>query len=486
MKFTKPKHFEYNSVVIGAGSAGLVTSYITALLKAKVALIEKHKMGGDCLNTGCVPSKALIKSAKIFGLAMHAKKLGLKKVDIEFDFKDIMDRVQNVVQKIEPHDSVERYEGLGVECFKGDATIKSPWDVMVNGKTLTTKNIVIASGARPFVPSFEGLNDICYVTSDNLWQLKELPKKMVVLGGGAIGCELTQCFARFGSQVTLVEKSNRLMPREDQEVSTVIEQRFTDEGVKVLTETSAKKFYKKEGRQYLVIENQQGRTQEIEFDVVLLALGRKPNTENMGLENLGLELNPTGTIKVDSYLRTTKYKNIFACGDVAGPYQFTHMASHQAWFASINSLFQPLKKFKVDYSVVPWATFTDPEVATVGLTETRAVSEKVDHEVTLYSLEKNDRAVADSENQGFVKVITKKGTDQILGATIVSPSASDMLIEFVSAMKNKYGLNKIMSTTHPYPGLSEANKFAASTWKQKHKPEWVFKYLQMFHSFRRR
>ncbi len=485
MNYKKPKKFSYNTVVIGAGSAGLVTSYITALLKAKVALIEKHKMGGDCLNTGCVPSKALIKSAKIFGLAKQAPKYGLKSVTIDFDFKDIMARVQNVVKKIEPHDSVARYESLGVNCFQGDAVVRSPWEVEVDGKILTTKNIVLASGARPLVPPFEGLQDVCYVTSDTLWQLQELPKKLLVLGGGAIGCELAQCFARFGSEVTLVEKADRLMVREDREVSNVIEAKFKEEGITIITKAIAKKFYKKNLQQYLVIEHDDGETKDLEFDMVLLALGRKPNTENMGLENLNIELNPTGTIKVDQYLRTTKYKNIFACGDVAGPYQFTHMAAHQAWFASINSLFQPLKKFKVDYSVVPWATFTDPEVATVGMNETRALAEKVNFEVTIYSLEKNDRAIADSENQGFVKVLTKKGSDKILGATIVSPSASDMLMEFVAAMKNHYGLNKIMSTTHPYPGLSEANKFAASTWKQKHKPEWIFKYLKAFHDFRR-
>lgn len=501
MKFKKPKKFEYNSVVIGGGSAGLVTSYISTLLKAKVALIEKHKMGGDCLNTGCVPSKALIKSSKIFGLAKQCKKLGLKKVEIDFDFKDLMNRVQSVVQKIEPHDSVERYEGLGVECLKGEAKIKSPWEVEVNGKILTTKNIVIASGARPSVPPFEGLKDIQYVTSDNLWDIQTLPKKLIVLGGGSIGCELSQCFTRFGSEVTLIERAPRLMVREDQEVSTVIESRFKDEGMNVLTSATAKKFYKKDGKQFLVISKENlpdgsgAHEIELEFDLVLIALGRKPNTEGMGLENLGLELNPQGTLKVDSYLRTTKYKNIFACGDVAGPFQFTHMAAHQAWFASINSLFQPFKKFKVDYSVVPWATFTDPEVATVGaneellqeqsLKQQNKTHNNLKYEVTIYSLEKNDRALADSENQGFVKVITRKGSDKILGATIVAPQASDMLIEFISAMKNNYGLNRIMSTTHPYPSYSEANKFAASAWKQKHKPEWVFKYLNLFHRWRR-
>ncbi len=485
MKFSKPKKFEYNSVVIGAGSAGLVTSYITSLLKAKVALIEKHQMGGDCLNTGCVPSKALIKSAKIFGMAKNAEKYGLKKVDIEFDFKDIMNRVHSVIKKIEPHDSVERYESLGVECFKGEAKIKSPWQVEVNGKVLTTKNIVIASGARPVIPPFEGLDDINFVTSDTLWKLKSLPKKFIVLGGGAIGCELAQCFARFGSDVSQIELAPRLMTKEDEEVSKVIEAKFRSEGIKLYTSCKAKSFYKKDEKQFLVIETADGQTESIEFDMVLLALGRKANTENMGLEDLGLELEPQKTLKVDKYLRTTKYKNIFACGDVAGPYQFTHMASHQAWFASINSLFQPFKKFKVDYSVVPWATFTDPEVATVGLTEQKAKEDQVEYEATIYNLEKNDRAVAESETEGFVKVLTKKGSDKILGATIVSPSASDMLMEFVSAMKNNYGLNQIMSTTHPYPGLSEANKFAASAWKQKNKPDWVFKYLKMFHKFRR-
>jgi pyruvate/2-oxoglutarate dehydrogenase complex dihydrolipoamide dehydrogenase (E3) component len=524
MKYTKPKKFNYNSVIIGGGSAGLVTSYITALLKAKVALIEKNKMGGDCLNTGCVPSKALIKSSKIFGLAKECKKLGINKVEIDFDFKDILSRVQSVIKKIEPHDSIERYESLGVECHKGEAKIKSPWEVEVNGKTLTTKNIVIASGARPFVPPFQGLNEINYVTSDTLWEIQSLPKKLVVLGGGSIGCELAQCFARFGSEVTLVERAPRLMIREDKEVSDVIESKFREEGINLLTSSTAERFYKKDGKQFLVLsqnnnlnktsqpqqnqksnnptdnlpnhlpnnlatslssKHQNKNETEIEFDLVLIALGRKANTEDMGVKELGLEVNPHGTLKVDPYLRTTKYKNIFACGDVAGPYQFTHMASHQAWFASINSLFQPFKKFKVDYSIVPWATFTDPEVATVGHNEISAKEKNLNFETTVYSLEKNDRAVADSENQGFVKVITKQGSDKILGATIVAPRASDMLIEFISAMKNNYGLNRIMSTIHPYPSFSEANKFAASAWKQKHKPEWIFKFLNIFNKFRR-
>lgn len=485
MKFKKPKKFEYNTVVIGAGSAGLVTSYITSLLKAKVALVEKHKMGGDCLNTGCVPSKALIKSAKIFGIAKNSKKYGINNVNIDFNFSEIMERVQNVIKKIEPHDSVERYSSLGVDCLKGNAKIISPWEVKVDDKTLTTKNIVIASGARPFVPNLEGLNEIPYVTSDNLWEIKSLPERMIVLGGGAIGCELTQCFARFGSKVTIIERSERLMPREDIEVSDVIENKFKDEGVTVSISYSAKRFYKKNNQNFVVIENTQGDVKEIEFDLALIALGRKPNTEDLGLENLGIELNSNGTLKLDDYLRTTKYKNIFGCGDVAGPYQFTHMASHQAWFASVNSLFQPFKKFKVNYSIVPWATFTDPEVATVGLNETMARQKNINYEVTIYKLEKNDRAVAESENEGFVKVITKKGTDKILGATIVSLNASDMLIEFISAMKNNYGLNQIMSTIHPYPSMSEANKFAASAWKQKNKPEWIFKYLEWFHRIRR-
>lgn len=485
MKFKKPKKFEYNTVVIGAGSAGLVTSYITSLLKAKVALVEKHKMGGDCLNTGCVPSKALIKSAKIFGIAKNSKKYGIKNINIDFNFSEIMERVQNVIKKIEPHDSVERYSSLGVDCLKGNAKIISPWEVKVDNKTLTTKNIVIASGARPFVPNLEGLDEVQYVTSDNLWDIKTLPRKMIVLGGGAIGCELTQCFARFGSKVTIIERSERLMPREDVEVSDVIEGKFRSEDIEALTSFTAKRFYKKNNQHYVVVEDAKGIVKEIEFDLALIALGRKPNTENLGLEDLGIEINTNGTLKLDDYLRTTKYKNIFGCGDVAGPYQFTHMASHQAWFASVNSLFQPFKKFKVNYSIVPWASFTDPEVATVGLNETTARQKNLNHEVTIYKLEKNDRAVADSENEGFVKVITKKGTDKILGATIVSPNASDMLIEFISAMKNNYGLNQIMSTIHPYPSMSEANKFAASTWKQKNKPEWIFKYLEWFHRIRR-
>ncbi len=481
----KPKNFDYNLIVIGAGSAGLVTSYIGAVVNAKVALIEKHKMGGDCLNTGCVPSKALIKSAKAMHIAKNSSKYGIKKMDVDFDFKEVMNRVQSVIKDIEPHDSIERYTNLGVECITGEAQIKSPWHIEVNNKVLTTKNIVIATGARPLVIPFKGLEDVNYVTSDNLWNLETLPKKFLVLGGGPIGCEIAQCFARFGSKVTIVDKAKKLMGKEDPEVSEVIEQTFKEESIDIKFGASAKEFKREGEKQVLITENEDGSTSEIEFDVCLLAMGRRPNTEGFGLKELGVELNKNGTVKTDPYLRTIKYKNIYACGDVAGPYQFTHTASHQAWFVSVNSLFSPYKK-KADYSVIPWATFTDPEVAHVGHTEESAKEANIKYETTTYHLDDLDRAIADSAIKGFVKVLTPPGgRDKILGATIVGQNASDMLLEYTAAMKHGFGLNKIMGTIHPYPTMGEGNKFAASTWKNKNKPEGLLKFLRKFHTWRR-
>lgn len=476
---------DYNLVVIGAGSAGLVTSYIGALVNAKVALIERHKMGGDCLNTGCVPSKALIKSAKLLALAKNSEKYGIKTMTPDFNFADIMDRVHEVIAKIEPHDSVERYTGLGVECIEGEANIKSKNEVEVNGKILTTKNIVIATGARPLVPPFEGLDSIDYVTSDTIWNLRELPKRLLVLGGGPIGCELSQCFARFGSQVTLVDRSPRIMAREDAEVSQVIHDSFKHDGIQILTDHSAVKFKKENGINILVTKDSGGNEKSLEFDLCLMALGRKANTEGFGLQELGVELNDNGTVKVDPYLRTTKFKNMYACGDVAGPYQFTHTASHQAWYVAVNSLFKPFYKKKVDYSVVPWVTFTDPEVAHVGLSEEDAKKQGLDYEVTSYHIDDLDRAIADSETRGFVKVITPRNKDRILGATIVGQNAGDMLLEFTAAMRHGFGFNKIMSTIHPYPTMGEANKFSAGVWKNNHKPEGILKWLAKFHGWRR-
>jgi dihydrolipoamide dehydrogenase len=481
--YKPPKRFDYNMVVIGAGSAGLVTSYISAAVKAKVALIERHKMGGDCLNTGCVPSKAIIKSAKVNHLINQAKKLGFKNISTEFDFAEVMARVHKVIAKIEPHDSIARYSQLGVECITGEAKIISPWEVEVDGKVLTTKNITIATGARPFVPNIEGLESIPYLTSDTLWDVQKLPEKLLVIGGGPIGLEMAQSFARLGSKVSVIERGNRIMSKEDEDTSELVLEKLKSEGVNFILETTLTRFEKKEKKNIAYLKNQTKEFAE-EFDQVLIAIGRMPNTTGFGLQELGIGINKNGTIEVNEFLQT-KYPNIYACGDVAGPYQLTHMAAHQAWFCSVNALFGKFKKFKVDYSVVPWATYTDPEVATVGHTEISATEAELDFIVTKYGLDDLDRAIADDEDYGFVKVLTNKGTDRIIGATIVGSRASTMLVEFVTAMKYNIGLNKILGTIHVYPSYGEANKFVAGEWKKKTTNTNVFKYLKKFHQWSR-
>ncbi len=481
--YNKPEKYDYNLVVIGAGSAGLVSSYIAAAVKAKVALIEKHQMGGDCLNTGCVPSKALIRSAKMLSYAKRAEEFGFRKAEVEFDFAEVMERVQQVVKKVEPHDSVERYTGLGVEVIEGEGKITSPWTVEVNGRTLTARSIIIATGARPFVPPIKGIEQVAYLTSDNIWELRELPEQLVVLGGGPIGSELTQAFARLGSQVTQVEMLPRIMAREDPEVSDFVQQQFVSEGIRVLSDHVAKEVRVVDGQPRLLCEHA-GEPVEIPFDQLLVAVGRKPNVSGFGLEELGVQISERGTVATDPFLRTN-FPNILCAGDVAGPYQFTHTAAHQAWYASVNALFGELKKFKADYRVIPWCTFTDLEVARVGLNETEAKQQQIPFEVTRYGIDDLDRAIADSEDHGWVKVLTKPGSDTILGVTIVGAHAGDLLAEFVLAMKYKLGLNKILGTIHSYPTLAEMNKMAAGVWKKNHAPEKLLEWIEMYHAWRR-
>lgn len=480
-QWPKPARFDRNLVVIGAGSAGLVSAYIASAVKAKVTLIEKHKMGGDCLNYGCVPSKALIRSARILSQYRRAKEFGFQEAQVKFDFAEVMERVQDVIRAVEPHDSVARYEGLGVEVIQGEARITSPYTVEVNGQTLNTRNIIIATGARPFVPPIPGIETVGYLTSDTLWDLRELPQRLVVLGGGPIGSELTQAFARFGSQVTQVEMADRIMGREDPEVSEMVMERFRAEGVQVLTGHTAKAFQVEDGEKILVAEHQ-GQEVKIPFDQVLVAVGRAANLTGYGLEELDI---PTGrTILVNEYLQTL-YPNIYAVGDVAGPYQFTHVSAHQAWFAAVNALFGMFRKFKADYSVIPWATFTDPEVARVGLNETEAKEQGIPYEVTVYGIDDLDRAIAEQEAHGIVKVLTVPGKDRILGVTIVGEHAGDIIAEYVAAMRHGLGMNKILSTIHIYPTLSEANKYAAGLWKQAHKPERILSWVERFHAWMR-
>ncbi|MCD2451589.1 FAD-dependent oxidoreductase [Methylicorpusculum oleiharenae] len=483
----KPDRFDNNLVVIGAGSGGLVSAYIAAAVKAKVTLIEKHKMGGDCLNTGCVPSKALIRSAKLLSHIKRAPEFGIAKAEAKFDFAAVMERVQQVVKTVAPHDSIERYTELGVEVIEGTAKIVSPWAVEVTTaegiKTITSRAIVIAAGARPFVPAIPGLEHIDYLTSDNVWNLRELPNRLLVLGGGPIGCELTQTFARLGSQVTQVEMEPRVMMREDPEVSAIVQTRFQAEGVEVKVNHTAKEFIVENGEQFLLAETD-GQIVRIAFDNVLLAIGRAANIEGYGVDELGIALSPRKTLETNPF-QETNYPNIFAVGDVAGPYQFTHTAAHQAWYAAVNALFGQFKKFRTDYSVIPWSTFTDPEVARVGLNEQEAQVQNITYEVSTYGIDELDRAITDGEAHGFVKVLTVPGKDKILGVTIVGEHAGDLLAEFVLAMKHGIGLNKILGTIHIYPTMAEANKYVAGVWKRNHAPKVLLEWVGRYHAWRR-
>lgn len=482
-RWPRPAHFDRNLIVIGAGAAGLVSAYIAAATRAKVTLIESHKMGGDCLNYGCVPSKALIHSAAFLKQVKNSASLGMATATVDYKFSEVMARVQRVVSTVEPHDSVERYTKLGVEVLQGKATITSPWSVEVNGQTLTTRAIIIATGARPAVPDILGLETVRYYTSDTIWSLTERPARLVVLGGGPIGCELAQTFARLGCQVTQVERGD-LMMREDIDAVALVKAALQADGVQCLTQTEAVRCEKDADTQRLIVRNQAGEETVLRFDVLLCAVGRVARTEGFGLEQLGIPVSSHHTIETNAWLQTI-YPNIYACGDVAGPYQFTHTAAHQAWYASVNALFGTIKRFKADYSVIPWATFTDPEVARVGLSENEAKARGIVYEATRYDLKELDRAIADEAAHGFVKVLTVPGKDRILGVTIVGEHASDLLAEFVLAMKHGLGLNKILGTIHTYPTWSEANKYAAGEWKRAHVSQFLLKWVEKFHTKRR-
>lgn len=482
----KPKTYDRNLVVIGAGAAGLVSAYIAAAVKAKVTLIESHKMGGDCLNYGCVPSKALIRSAKLMHQMRHSATYGIAGARATMSFADVMERVQRVIRDIEPHDSVERYGGLGVDVVLGRARIVDPWHVEVTRsdggvQTLSTRAVVVATGAEPFVPPLPGLAEVGVLTSDTLWELRELPQRLVVLGGGPIGCELAQAFARLGSQVTQIEMLDRIMVREDVEVSAYAQQALEKDGVTVLTGHKALRCEDHGDAKAIVVEAV-GQQRRIEFDTLICAVGRVARLKGYGLEELGIPVQRT--IETNEYLQTL-YPNIYACGDVAGPFQFTHTASHQAWYAAVNALFGFAKMFKADYSVIPWATFIDPEVARVGLNEQEAKEKGVAYEVTRYGIDDLDRAIADSAAQGWIKVLTVPGKDKILGVTIVGEHAGDLLAEYVLAMKQGIGLNRILGTIHIYPTLAESNKYVAGEWKRAHQPLRLLRWVERLHAWRR-
>ncbi len=484
--WTRPRRFDRNLIVIGAGSAGLVTAYIAAAVKASVTLVERHRMGGDCLNTGCVPSKALIRAAKHVAQIRRAPEFGIDGGVARVEFGRVMERVQDVIRQIEPHDSIDRYRSLGVDVVQGNARLISPWEVEISAddgstRRLSSRAIVIASGARPLLPPIPGLDEVEPLTSDNLWSLRELPPRLLVLGGGPIGCELAQAFARLGSRVALVEMAPRLMLREDPEVSEAVAGRFAAEGIDLHLGHKAVAFRRAGAKCSLVAEHD-GREVVIDFDRVLVAVGRSANLKGFGLEELGIETDRT--VLTNEFMQT-RFPNILAAGDVAGPYQFTHTAAHQAWYAAVNALFDPFKKFRADYSVIPWATFVDPEVARVGLNETEATEHGIAYEVTRYGIDDLDRAIADGEAEGFVKVLTVPGKDRILGVTIVGQHAGELIAEYVLAMKHRIGLNRILGTIHIYPTMAEANKYAAGNWKRAHAPASLLRWVERFHGWRR-
>lgn len=482
LKFTKPKKFDYNLIVIGGGSGGLVTSYIATALKAKVALIEKNKMGGDCLNTGCVPSKSLIRVAKILADAKRAESFGLNKLVAEFDFKDVMEHIQERIATIAPHDSIERYTKLGVDCIQGVAKIVSPWCVEVNGKIISAKAIVIATGGSPHIPNIPGIYDTNPFTSDTIWEIRKQPKHLLMLGGGPIGCELAQCFRRLGSKVTIIQAANKLLKREDDDVSLLILETLKNEGVDIFLNANPKKFVLNGDKKILEFtENELEK--KLEFDEILVATGRIPNLQGLGLKDIGIEF--FDNTLIPSSTMQTSIPSIYICGDAAGSYQFTHFAAHQAWYAAINALLNPFVKIKADYKIVPWCTFTDPEVAHVGLTEQEARKQGIQYEVTKFDIADLDRAITDVEARGFIKVLTVPGKDKILGVTIVGCHASDTIIEYIQAIKYGLGLDKILKTIHIYPTFSESNKYVAGIWKKNHAPQGLLKILEKINQFRR-
>ncbi|MDE1892364.1 MAG: FAD-dependent oxidoreductase [Betaproteobacteria bacterium] len=486
-KWNKPVKFDNNLIVIGAGAAGLVTSYIAAAVKAKVTLIEANKMGGDCLNYGCVPSKALIKNAKITYQTKKNLPQDLTQTFVKETWIKTFQKVNDAITTVAPHDSKERYEGLGVIVKQGYAKLIDPWTVEIkdnlnNTSRVTGKNIVLATGARPIVPTIAGIESSGYLTSDTLWdhfhQLKTPPNHVLILGGGPIGCELSQAIARLGVKVTLIEKAQRVLIREDEDISSIAQDSLINSGVELLLEHEALRFEKSSSNQKTLVVKHGSIEKNIDYDEVIVALGRTARLSGFGLENIGINTN--NKIHTNDYLETL-YPNIFVAGDVVGTYQFTHTAAHQAWYAAVNALFGKFKKFKVDYSVIPWVTFLDPEIARVGLNENEAKSKGIAYEVTRFEMKELDRAITEFDTGGFIKVLTVPGKDRVLGVTIVSAHAGEQLSEFVLAMKYKLGLNKILATIHPYPTWNEANKYVAGEWKRNHSPKKLLEFLRLFH-----
>ena len=460
----------YNVVVVGAGTAGLVTAAGTAGLGGRVALVERNLMGGDCLNFGCVPSKALISSARLVQRIRESEKWGLDQSEPQFVFEKVFERMRARRAKIAPHDSRERFESLGVDVFHGEARFVSPHEVEVNGQRLRARNFVIATGSRAVIPKIKGIDSVPYFTNETIFdELKRKTENMIVLGGGPIGCELAQTFRRLGVDVTIFQRSDQLLPREDRDVAEFVERRLINEGVRVIKNADARSVATSEtGKVALqLLDRQSGQLVEPTFfaDALLVAAGRTPNLRSLDLKSVGIDTTERG-VHVNDYLQTSQ-RHIYAVGDVIGPFLFTHMADAQGRVAVRNILvpFQFLRQ-KMDYSVVPWCTYVDPEVAHVGLGEKEAKGQNIDYDLFVVPLEDVDRAVVESEDAGFAKILTGKDSDKILGATIIAPHAGDLLHEFVLAMKARIGLGTIASTIHAYPTFAELARKAGDKYNK--------------------
>lgn len=483
--WTRPRHFSRNLVVIGAGAGGLVSAYVATAAQARVTLIERARMGGDCLNSGCVPSKALIRAAEQAYALQQSAEVGLREVTGRVDFAAVMQRVRATIRAIEPHDSIERYTALGVEVIQGEARITSPWSVEVNGQTLTTRSIIIACGARPRLPAIPGLAAMQPLTSETLWQLDTPPARLLVLGGGAIGCELGQAMHRLGVPVTLVERGERLLGREDAEASQVLQAQWQREGIDLRLSHQAERFEQRGAQRLLIARDLQRDTEvEIPFDQVLVALGREARLEGYGVEALKLAVRADQTLETDAWL-ATRYPNIFAVGDVTGPLQLTHGAAHQAWYASFNALFGDLRRLRADYRVIPRVTFCDPPIAQVGLSESQARAQGLAFEVTRYALADLDRALIDGRREGFVKLLTAAGSDRLLGVTLVGARADELIALYALAMRHNLGLGKILATVHSYPTFAESAKYAAGHWRRTHVSARALRLLAAFQRWRR-
>jgi pyruvate/2-oxoglutarate dehydrogenase complex dihydrolipoamide dehydrogenase (E3) component len=452
----------YNVVVVGAGTAGLVTAAGTAGLGGRVALIERNKMGGDCLNFGCVPSKALISSARLIQQIRDAEKWGLDRQSPQFAFEKVFERMRKRRAKIEPNDSQERFESLGVDVFRGEARFISPHELEVDGQKLHAKNFVIATGSCAAIPKIEGIESVPYFTNETIFdELKEKPESMIVLGGGPIGCELGQTFSRLGVKVTIVQRGTQLLPREDVDVAEFMQNRFTAEGVRVHLKEPAKRVSMRNGKIALEFVD----TEPITADAMLIATGRTPNLLALNLKGAGVDYDAHG-VKANAYLQTSQ-PHIYAAGDITNSLKFTHTADFTARIV-VRNILMPVQflRQKVDWSVVPWCTYTDPEVAHVGLGEEEARRKNIGYDLFVVPLEDVDRAVVESEELGFAKILAAKGSDKILGGTIVATHAGDLLHEFVLAMKASIGLGTIASTIHAYPTFAELARKAGDKYNK--------------------